>query len=58
MNPASLSYIAPVFRVTDLARALTFYRDRLGFLLLSQKRRQFDSRPGAAHTWAGSRPRR
>jgi catechol 2,3-dioxygenase-like lactoylglutathione lyase family enzyme len=27
----SLTYIAPVFRVTDLSRALAFYRDRLGF---------------------------
>jgi len=28
---ASLSYIAPVFRVADLARSLAFYRDRLSF---------------------------
>ena len=27
----SLRHIAPVFRVTDLARSLAFYRDRLGF---------------------------
>lgn len=30
---ASLSYIAPVFRVTDLARSLRFYREQLGFEL-------------------------
>ena len=28
---ASLSYIAPVFRVADLSRSLAFYRDQLGF---------------------------
>lgn len=27
----SLTYIAPVFRVADIARSLAFYRDRLGF---------------------------
>ena len=27
----SLIYIAPVFRVADLARSVAFYRDRLGF---------------------------
>jgi catechol 2,3-dioxygenase-like lactoylglutathione lyase family enzyme len=26
-----LTYIAPVFRVADLARSMAFYRDRLGF---------------------------
>jgi catechol 2,3-dioxygenase-like lactoylglutathione lyase family enzyme len=26
----SLTYIAPVFRVADLARSIAFYRDRLG----------------------------
>ncbi len=31
VNSSSLTYIAPVFRVTDLARALAFYRDQLGF---------------------------
>jgi len=32
MNDArSLTYIAPVFRVADLARSLAFYRDKLGF---------------------------
>ena len=29
----SLTYIAPVLRVADLARSLAFYRDRLGFEL-------------------------
>ena len=29
----SFSYIAPVFRVTDLARSLAFYRGQLGFEL-------------------------
>jgi catechol 2,3-dioxygenase-like lactoylglutathione lyase family enzyme len=29
----SLTYIAPVFRVADLARSIAFYRDRLGFAL-------------------------
>ena len=28
---ADLAYIAPVFRVADLARSLAFYRERLGF---------------------------
>jgi catechol 2,3-dioxygenase-like lactoylglutathione lyase family enzyme len=28
---SSLSYVAPVFRVADLARSLSYYRDRLGF---------------------------
>lgn len=27
----NLTYIAPVFRVADLARSLAFYRDQLGF---------------------------
>jgi catechol 2,3-dioxygenase-like lactoylglutathione lyase family enzyme len=27
----SLNYVAPVFRVTDLTRSLSYYRDRLGF---------------------------
>lgn len=27
----SLSYVAPVFRVSDLARSLSYYHDRLGF---------------------------
>jgi catechol 2,3-dioxygenase-like lactoylglutathione lyase family enzyme len=26
-----LNYVAPVFRVSDLARTVAFYRDRLGF---------------------------
>ncbi|MBM3218787.1 MAG: hypothetical protein FJZ38_08900 [Candidatus Rokubacteria bacterium] len=30
---ADLAYIAPVFRVADLARSLTFYRGQLGFEL-------------------------
>ena len=30
---ASLSYVAPVFRVTDLARSIIFYREQLGFQL-------------------------
>ena len=30
---ASLTYIAPVFRVADLSRSLAFYRDRLGFVV-------------------------
>jgi catechol 2,3-dioxygenase-like lactoylglutathione lyase family enzyme len=29
----TLSHIAPVFRVADLTRALTFYRDTMGFEL-------------------------
>jgi catechol 2,3-dioxygenase-like lactoylglutathione lyase family enzyme len=28
---SSLSYVAPVFQVADLDRALSYYRDRLGF---------------------------
>ena len=28
---SSLRYVAPVFRVADLARSLSYYRDRLGF---------------------------
>lgn len=28
---AGLSYIAPVFRVADLAQSIAFYRERLGF---------------------------
>ena len=32
-SPVSLSYIAPVFRVSDLARSLKFYREQLGFEL-------------------------
>jgi catechol 2,3-dioxygenase-like lactoylglutathione lyase family enzyme len=31
MNPRSLAYIAPVFRVADLARSLAYYCDKLGF---------------------------
>src|ERR1051325_9459142 len=30
---ADLAYVAPVFRVADLARSLAFYRERLGFEL-------------------------
>jgi catechol 2,3-dioxygenase-like lactoylglutathione lyase family enzyme len=30
-RPATIGYIAPVFRVADLARAIAFYRDQLGF---------------------------
>lgn len=29
--PASLTYIAPVFRVADISRSVFFYRDHLGF---------------------------
>lgn len=29
--PPALTYVAPVFRVADLARSLSYYRDRLGF---------------------------
>ena len=29
--PESLTYIAPVFRVSDISRSLAFYRDYLGF---------------------------
>jgi catechol 2,3-dioxygenase-like lactoylglutathione lyase family enzyme len=32
-NEPALDYVAPVLRVADLARALAFYRDRLGFAL-------------------------
>jgi uncharacterized glyoxalase superfamily protein PhnB len=28
---SNLSYVAPVFRVADLARSLSYYQDRLGF---------------------------
>jgi catechol 2,3-dioxygenase-like lactoylglutathione lyase family enzyme len=33
MNDAAeiLTYIAPVFRVADISRSLSFYRDQLGF---------------------------
>ncbi len=27
----NLTYVAPVFRVADLARSISYYRDRLGF---------------------------
>jgi predicted enzyme related to lactoylglutathione lyase len=30
-HPGNLKYVAPVFRVTDLARSLPYYRDQLGF---------------------------
>ena len=30
-EPTQLVYVAPVFRVADLDRALSYYRDRLGF---------------------------
>jgi catechol 2,3-dioxygenase-like lactoylglutathione lyase family enzyme len=30
-DDTSLTYIAPVLRVADLSRSLTFYRDQLGF---------------------------
>jgi catechol 2,3-dioxygenase-like lactoylglutathione lyase family enzyme len=30
-HPGRLTYVAPVFRVADLARSLAYYRDRLGF---------------------------
>ena len=30
-HPHSLVYVAPVFRVTDLQRSLSYYRDFLGF---------------------------
>jgi predicted enzyme related to lactoylglutathione lyase len=34
MMPApQLQYVAPVFAVADLARAIAYYRDRLGFAL-------------------------
>jgi len=29
----SLTYIAPVLRVSDISRSLAFYRDRLGFVV-------------------------
>jgi catechol 2,3-dioxygenase-like lactoylglutathione lyase family enzyme len=29
----SLSYIAPVLRVSDISRSLAFYRDRFGFTI-------------------------
>ena len=29
----SLNYVAPVFRVADLARSLSYYRDQLGFVV-------------------------
>ncbi len=32
-RPAALSYLAPVFRVSDLARSIRFYREQLGFEL-------------------------
>jgi catechol 2,3-dioxygenase-like lactoylglutathione lyase family enzyme len=32
-RPDGVTYIAPVLRVTDLPRALAFYRERLGFEL-------------------------
>lgn len=32
-RPAALSYMAPVFRVSDLARSIRFYREQLGFEL-------------------------
>ena len=32
-RPAALSYVAPVFRVSDLARSIRFYREQLGFEL-------------------------
>jgi catechol 2,3-dioxygenase-like lactoylglutathione lyase family enzyme len=30
-QPGRLTYVAPVFRVTNLTRSLAYYRDRLGF---------------------------
>jgi len=30
-DPSRLDYVAPVFRVADLARSLSYYRDQLGF---------------------------
>jgi catechol 2,3-dioxygenase-like lactoylglutathione lyase family enzyme len=30
-HPKNLNYVAPVFRVVDLARSLSYYRDQLGF---------------------------
>ena len=32
-RPTTIGYIAPVFRVVDLARSIGFYRDQLGFEL-------------------------
>jgi catechol 2,3-dioxygenase-like lactoylglutathione lyase family enzyme len=32
-RPARLDYIAPVLRVADLTRSLSFYREKLGFEL-------------------------
>lgn len=32
-RPAALGYLAPVFRVSDLARSIRFYREQLGFEL-------------------------
>jgi catechol 2,3-dioxygenase-like lactoylglutathione lyase family enzyme len=32
-RPLTIGYIAPVFLVSDLARSLDFYRERLGFEL-------------------------
>ena len=32
-RPGNLTYVAPVFRVTDLAGTLAFYREKLGFEL-------------------------
>ncbi len=32
-QPSGLTYVAPVFRVADLARSLAFYCDQLGFEL-------------------------
>jgi catechol 2,3-dioxygenase-like lactoylglutathione lyase family enzyme len=31
VEQGSLSYIAPIFRVADLAKSIAFYRDQLGF---------------------------
>ena len=31
LQKRALAYIAPVFRVADLAKSIAFYRDRLGF---------------------------
>lgn len=30
-HPMQLRYVAPVFRVADLGRSLSYYRDQLGF---------------------------
>ena len=32
-RPITIGYIAPVFRVVDLARSINFYREQLGFEL-------------------------